>query len=493
VTTYADIVKADSPYAYWRLGEASGTTAVDEMAAAHNGSYLTFNADTGLNTPGAVILGVPGALGCDASTAFSPTTDGDNNGSFATITNLSTLGSSLAFGLSIETWIKLPTDKTQDVPYVIELGNYTSLVSPYYTVGRVDLYMIADDPEDGATNIYFSVDDNVGKRWATNAEGPNGEIPPELFDNAWHHLVVTWDGDPDGVGAIYLDGKALPSVCGRVGSQSTGAFTFVNWTNPGCIAGLIQTRADNTPIPFFTGTLEEVAIYNKALTAGQVAAHYAARNIACMPTHATVGDVETVSVIPGPEEDEVWTIVKRVINGATVRHIEVMTPRSAPVYLDSSKTQTGSASNTMNGLGHLENTYVDVLADGVVYHDLVVTSGVVTLPGPATAKVISAGLPSTYVLEPMRQDLHTRAGQSHGSLKRQAEVVLSLLDSRGVTYGSTLTTLYTIPETSTTFTGDVPLHFDGGFDITDALYIVGSDPLPCDVRAIVLRMDVTGR
>ena len=56
--SYSASVLADSPLSYWRLGEASGTTAADSSGANRTGSYL--------NTP---TLGVGGALTGDSNTA----------------------------------------------------------------------------------------------------------------------------------------------------------------------------------------------------------------------------------------------------------------------------------------------------------------------------------------------------------------------------------------------------------------------------------------
>lgn len=59
-TTYAESVLNLDPVAYWRLGESSGTTAVDASGNGHTGTYV--------NTP---TLGVAGALSADADTAVA--------------------------------------------------------------------------------------------------------------------------------------------------------------------------------------------------------------------------------------------------------------------------------------------------------------------------------------------------------------------------------------------------------------------------------------
>jgi hypothetical protein len=61
-SVYAEAVLADSPVSYWRLGESSGTVAVDEMGT-NVGTYV-----------GSITLGQTGALVGDADTSvlFNP-------------------------------------------------------------------------------------------------------------------------------------------------------------------------------------------------------------------------------------------------------------------------------------------------------------------------------------------------------------------------------------------------------------------------------------
>ena len=56
--SFRDEVMADNPAGYWRFGEATGTTAIDETVNANPGTYLQ-----------AVTLGVPGALATEFNSA----------------------------------------------------------------------------------------------------------------------------------------------------------------------------------------------------------------------------------------------------------------------------------------------------------------------------------------------------------------------------------------------------------------------------------------
>jgi hypothetical protein len=100
----------------------------------------------------------------------------------------------------------------------------------------------------------------------------------------------------------------------------------------------------------------------------------------------------------------------------------------------------------------------------------------------------------------MRLDQASAKGTTKGSIKKIAEVVISFFRTLNARYsdGTTergidfrKTEAYTTPPSL--FTGDKVVVADGGFDVEDGFEITGSDPLPCTVRAIVPRLDQTGR
>ena len=109
----------------------------------------------------------------------------------------------------------------------------------------------------------------------------------------------------------------------------------------------------------------------------------------------TDGEVENVCVLPGGIEDAVHYIVKRIINGATVRFVERWALESECVggtlnkQADAFITGTG----TVNGLSHLEGESIVVWADGVNQGTATVTAGVAV--GDAAGSYTSwlAGLP----------------------------------------------------------------------------------------------------
>lgn len=161
--------------------------------------------------------------------------------------------------------------------------------------------------------------------------------------------------------------------------------------------------------------------------------------------------------------------------------------------------------NTFVNLGHLEGETVKILGTDVndattVYDDETVASGTITLMvlSPHAHNFVrkaTVGLPYRYTLSPMRLDITTAGGTTHGSIAKISEIVISFLDTLGAKYGSTLGDLKDIDfeNTTTLNTGDVVVPFDGGYNIDDTIFISGNDPLPCTIRAIIPRKEKTGR
>jgi hypothetical protein len=85
--------------------------------------------------------------------------------------------------------------------------------------------------------------------------------------NTWHHYASTWDG---ATVVLYVDGVPIASW------PSTGQF---NQTSSGEGIGCFHVPQDGTPSAnitgFFSGVIDEVAIYRRALSAAEIASYYA--------------------------------------------------------------------------------------------------------------------------------------------------------------------------------------------------------------------------
>ena len=214
--------------------------------------------------------------------------------------------------------------------------------------------------------------------------------------------------------------------------------------------------------------------------------------------------VESVATIPGDiDEDQVWVIVKRTINGATKRYVEYLsgfdfgTDVGNAFFVDSGLTYSGSAATTISGLNHLEGQSVAILADGAAHANKTVSSGAITLDRSVTKAQI--GLPFTSKLETLRIDAGSAMGSSQGKNKRIGEVTVRLFRTVGLKIGTSSTELDTIPFRSssdsmdtalTLFTGDKTAEFNGGYDDDGTITIVQDLPLPMTILAIFPTLSV---
>lgn len=236
---YQSAVLADSPYLYYRLGEDSGTTAVDTSGNNRTGAYT--NGPT-LGQSGAATVG-------DTAVTFDGVNDyvaTSNSTSFGSLLN----GSSFEFVLSTTT-----TDRGERLfgAYNLNTNTAIDIVLNENAVGNatlangVRLYIRADGGTDlGAT--------------FTNAS---------LFDGDFHHLVLTYDstGGANRVTA-YLDGVAQTITY-------TSANAPTNFANFGFDPSLGARNVRGTIGAFFDGTIDEFAMYDGVLTSTQVQSHFA--------------------------------------------------------------------------------------------------------------------------------------------------------------------------------------------------------------------------
>ena len=210
--------------------------------------------------------------------------------------------------------------------------------------------------------------------------------------------------------------------------------------------------------------------------------------------------VESVATISGAiNEDELWIIVKRTINGATKRYVECFstfefdeTDSTAFRFLDSHLTYSGSSTSTLSGLSHLEGQTVSILADGSAHPTKVVSSGSITLNRPVTKAVV--GLAYNSVLQTMRIEGGAAEGTSQGKTKRISKVVLRLFETVGVKVGPSLSNLEAIPFRTTSspmgspvdtlLAGDKEIEFNDDFNSDGFIFVKQDQPLPCSILAI---------
>jgi hypothetical protein len=213
-------------------------------------------------------------------------------------------------------------------------------------------------------------------------------------------------------------------------------------------------------------------------------------------THNISGEVESISVISGDPEDEVWFVVKRTVDSSVVRYIEKLknfnygTSLEDAFFMDSGLTYEGAAATTISGLDHLEGEAVTVLADGAVITGHTVSSGAITLDDAASK--IHIGLGNTPEFESLDAVTEDKEGTLQGVLKRITNITIRLVSSMGGQFGPDSSTTDDIPydDETTPYTGwTKDLSFDEDFDQTSTVYMTSDEPLPLEIAAILIELE----
>ncbi len=212
---------------------------------------------------------------------------------------------------------------------------------------------------------------------------------------------------------------------------------------------------------------------------------------------------ESVAVIPTDDtEYEVYVIVKRTINGATRRFVEVLnvfdfdqTDNTSFNFLDSALSYSGSAASTISGLDHLEGQTVSILADGATHPDKTVSSGSVTLD--RSALNVKVGLAYTSLLQTMRLNAGSQNGTSQGKTKRIYDITVRMFETIGVEVGPNLSDMERIPFRSSAdlmdegippFTGDKEVEFRGNYETDGFIFVRQTQPLPFTILSLYPRL-----
>lgn len=219
--------------------------------------------------------------------------------------------------------------------------------------------------------------------------------------------------------------------------------------------------------------------------------------------------VESAAVIPAPDgsKDELWLLVKRYINGATVRYVEYVTPiftddmdQEDAYFVDGGLSYDGAATDTFSGLDHLEGETLTVLADGAVHPPVTVASGAITLNYEAS--VVHVGYAYNSDGELLRLEAGAQDGTAMGKTRRIHRVGMLLHRSLGLSIGMSFDALDTITFRTSADTDDeaVPLFsgihsapVEARYDFDNQFCWRQNQPLPGTILAVMPQMVVQDR
>lgn len=225
-----------------------------------------------------------------------------------------------------------------------------------------------------------------------------------------------------------------------------------------------------------------------------------AENVVCWIEIETAGSVEDCVVLPGTEEDQVYYVVRRTVNGATKRYLErwAMESECQGGTLNKqadSFVEVSPAGTTISGLDHLEGLEVVLWADGKDLGTYTVDGGLITASEAVTSGIV--GL--TYTAQFKSTKLGRIEGVGLTGRRRIAQlgVILRNTHYQGLQYGPSFDHLRSLPVTSpggaavaadTVYTeyDQDPFPFGGDWSTDSRLCLQAQAPRPAQILAATL-------
>lgn len=154
--------------------------------------------------------------------------------------------------------------------------------------------------------------------------------------------------------------------------------------------------------------------------------------------HDTQGGIfESIASVEEGENDILYCVIKRTINGAQKRYIECFHTRyfatlADAFFVDCGATYVGAPATTVSGASWLEGQTIAVLADGAVQDQVIVTGGMFSIPQPAST--ITFGIPITADAQTVPLVFETMA-QGQGRAKNINKAWLRVSNTAGLKIG----------------------------------------------------------
>ena len=245
---YPAVVADLGPRSYWRLGESSGATAASSVLAnegSDNGTYAN------------VSYGQPGPLPGSAGTAVG------FNGTSSNVLLQPGVVSNASYQ-TVSLWFKTTTVNGVLFSYQADpIGNGTT-------------------PGNYVPALYIGTSGKLyGKFW-TQVWSPPVVTAGAVTDGRWHHVVLAGGGNTQ---AMYLDGALVGTGSGTIALYSSNgaqrAYVGAGFIGGGWPDEPHQSSSSNTGYAeYFTGSISDVAFYDRSLSASNVTALYGAGHAA---------------------------------------------------------------------------------------------------------------------------------------------------------------------------------------------------------------------
>ena len=230
--------------------------------------------------------------------------------------------------------------------------------------------------------------------------------------------------------------------------------------------------------------------------------------------HETDGFVECMATIPNDDADQVWAIVRRSINGSTVRYIERLDHQfeplhpsvstDGPVYgctVDCGIVVDNAGGTDTFSVPHLEGEEVDIVADGSkLTRRTVGVGGALTIE--RTSKRTLIGLPFSTRGTLLNPEVSTQTGSAQGQPARTSEMVMRFLDTIGARVENSQGNTQDVPfrrfgpavldGAPEPFTGLLRVSLLGWERGESEISVIQDDPYPLHLLSVVRTHQVNG-
>lgn len=217
--------------------------------------------------------------------------------------------------------------------------------------------------------------------------------------------------------------------------------------------------------------------------------------------HTTDGIFESVCCVAEGNEDVLYVVVRRTIDGVSKRFVERLNSQlfdtaADAFFVDSGLTYSGAPATTIRGLWHLEGETVSILGDGAVFPAQVVVNGAITLEEPVSKAQI--GLPIVSELQTLPLAIEGLATGGPSFVKNVTKAFLRVLRSSGIFIGPDADHLTEYKQRSEEAYGSAPALATGEIEVPitptwskdGSIYIRQTAPLPLTIQSLALEVAV---
>ena len=195
---------------------------------------------------------------------------------------------------------------------------------------------------------------------------------------------------------------------------------------------IVSLALSKTPYPIIWCVTSEGTLLGCTYLADQ--------NVIGWHKHTTKdGAFEAVTVVAEGNEDILYAVIRRTINGQTVRYIERMHERQYDrlencFFVDAGAEYKGTETDKLSGLSYLEGEEVAILADGKVLPNRVVKDGKIEFTTAASHIIV--GLPIVADMKTLPVIMSDRdGGAGRGKMKNVCNVFVRVYQSSGILIG----------------------------------------------------------